>query len=589
METFQTNPLSLKHLLGSIHERQLALPDFQRDFVWDPRSTEELVESIARSFPAGSLLFMPWRPNAFTPRAVQSAPDLDGLAPNTLILDGQQRLTSLYQACYGRGDYRYFVDLQPLLADDDIEEAVFYRHANRCGPYKAIGQQADRLIMPLGVLFGGGGGFHAWRDTVLARRPEKDDDLTELGTRLLQVHEKYIRPIEDYRFPVVSLDHSTSLEAVCSIFETLNRTGIRLSVFDLLAARFYAQGLDLRRMWERTTEDQAIIDEFLVDKYYVLQSIALRVRGSVKRGDVLRLSAADVEREWDGVTRAYRAALEMLRDECGVKTGKWLPYGYLLVPLAAVWREAIEISGPASGANRERLKRWFWCSGFSQTYDRAANTQAAKDFNELRRWLAGQQEPETVASFAFNAARLREITPKQSVYKALMGLYCAMAPLTSTMLTHSRQPRSPLRASTTTTSFPRAYLNPSGEEPRYPNQLVDCILNRTLIDANTNQRIGKRAPSDYLREIRDELDKLGASDGVFGRVLRSHLLCPGEASAAGGQSGLLEDDFDAFVVWRQDRIAREMSLVTHVQVDAEAANSQDTPLQQPPVPADAQS
>src|SRR5215210_2393844 len=98
METFQTNPVSLQHLLSSINERELALPDFQRDFVWDPRATEELVESIARSFPAGSLLFMPWRANTFTPRAVQGAPELDGMAPQRLILDGQQRMTSLYQA-----------------------------------------------------------------------------------------------------------------------------------------------------------------------------------------------------------------------------------------------------------------------------------------------------------------------------------------------------------------------------------------------------------------------------------------------------------------------------------------------------------
>jgi len=59
MESFQTNPISLKHMLSAIHERQLALPDFQRDFVWDAQATEELIESICRLFPAGRLLFMP--------------------------------------------------------------------------------------------------------------------------------------------------------------------------------------------------------------------------------------------------------------------------------------------------------------------------------------------------------------------------------------------------------------------------------------------------------------------------------------------------------------------------------------------------
>src|SRR5262249_25958917 len=149
-------------------------------------------------------------------------------------------------------------DLNPLFEDDDIDEAVFNRHKNRSGPYKTIDQQADRLVLPLGVLFGSGAGFHGWRDEVLDRRSETGDARVELREKLRVAYEKYIRALEDYRFPVVTLDHETSLEAICSIFETLNRTGIRLSVFDLLAARFYAQGLDLRRLWEQTTADQQI-------------------------------------------------------------------------------------------------------------------------------------------------------------------------------------------------------------------------------------------------------------------------------------------------------------------------------------------
>src|ERR1043166_8745920 len=215
-------------MLSAIHERQLALPDFQRDFVWDARATEELVESISRTFPAGSLLFMPWREDAFTPRAIQGAPDLDGSIPNQLILDGQQRLSSLYQACYGAGEYRYYVDLKPLLDDDDIEEAVFYKHRNRNGRYTTIEQQAELLVLPLGVLFGAGG-FHAWMDEISELRTEEGAELAELRGELRAVYEAHIKPIEEYRFPVVELAHSTDLEAVCSIFETLNRTGIKLS------------------------------------------------------------------------------------------------------------------------------------------------------------------------------------------------------------------------------------------------------------------------------------------------------------------------------------------------------------------------
>jgi hypothetical protein len=572
VETFQTNPFSLSYLLQKIHERELALPDFQRDFVWDARATEELIESIARSFPAGSLLFMPWRPDAFAPRAIQGAPELNGTTPDKLILDGQQRLSSLYQACYGVGDYRYFVDLAPLFEDDDVEEAVFYRHKNRCGPYRSIEQQAERLVLPLGILFGGeGDGFHYWRDEILERRPEQGEDRVALRQALQRVYQERIKPIEDYRFPVVTLDQETSLEAVCSIFETLNRTGIRLSVFDLLAARFFAGGLDLRRKWEETVAIHPVIGEFEVNKYYVLQSIALRVRGSVKRGDVLRLSVANVEEHWDPVAQSFCSALEMLRDECGVRTVKWLPYGYLLVPLAALWQEAIQIAGPASAANRARFKRWFWCSGFSQTYDRAANTQAAKDYAELRTWIGGGKEPTTVAEFAFDPARLREITPKQqSIYKALMALVLRHGAADF----HHGHTLTPASIAAQRVDdhhvFPRAYVNPTDAEPAVPTQLVDCILNRTLIDADTNQRIGMRSPHEYLAEIRNELEEAGT--GLFEQVLESHLL------PTGADSPLTNDEFEEFLELRAARLVEEMAVATGHKVGLDQS---ETVVEQP--------
>jgi hypothetical protein len=196
METFQVHPQSLEHLLGSINARALALPDFQRDFVWAPRATEELIESIARSFPAGGLLLMPYRPDTFAPRAIQNAPVLDGFLPNQLILDGQQRLTSLYQAFYGVSEYRYFVDLKPLMDDQDIEEAVFFRHVNRSGRFRTLEQQAEELVLPLGVLLGERGVFHSWWDRIVDYKRDQGDDVAELREQVREVYESFIKPME---------------------------------------------------------------------------------------------------------------------------------------------------------------------------------------------------------------------------------------------------------------------------------------------------------------------------------------------------------------------------------------------------------
>ena len=84
----------LKDLLHEIHVGAARLPDFQRDFVWDPSGTISLILSLAQSFPAGSILRVSDTQNAFATRQFAGAPDLK-TKHSVLVLDGQQRLTTL--------------------------------------------------------------------------------------------------------------------------------------------------------------------------------------------------------------------------------------------------------------------------------------------------------------------------------------------------------------------------------------------------------------------------------------------------------------------------------------------------------------
>ncbi len=563
VETFEVHPKSLKHLLSRIHERELALPDFQRDFVWQPRETEALIESISRNFPAGSLLFMAYKPDTFQPREIQNAPSLSG-TPLELILDGQQRLTSLYQAFYGTGDFRYFIDFNQLMHDEpDVEEAIFYRHRKRAGAYKEDAQQAATLVMPLGDLFGGRE-FEGWLDAIMDHRSA--DERPNLRKLLRAARREFIAPLEEYRFPVVTLAQATTLEAVCSIFETLNKTGVRLSVFELLAARYFAKGLDLRKLWAETQQRLPTLAEFHIDEYYVLQAVALRARGSVKRGDVLQLSRQDIETHWSSVPEGFSQALTMLRDSCGVVSEKWLPYAYMLVPMAGLWDEHIDVVGPAAAGKRAKLQQWFWCAALNARYDRAANSQAAKDFAELRRWFDGGMEPEAVQDFRFEADRLGSITPRQqSVYKALMALVLKRRPLDFHRGEQITTPSISARSIDDHHVFPRGYLDDENYDG--PPERVDSILNRTMIDKITNIRIGKRAPSDYVAEIENEL----AADAVpvsLDDILATHGLRRDE---------LVANDFDGFVDVRRRFLLQEIEAVTRKHVTDSGA-TQPAPL-----------
>src|SRR5262249_27218413 len=212
---FEDTPTKeLSWLLRQIEEREIALPDFQRDFVWEPGATQELIVSIGSNYPAGSLLAIRNTHSYFAARAFEGAPTLNRGKPIYLTLDGQQRLTSLYQAFFGRGEYRYFINLKKLIEGHEIddEEVLFHVRANAqrgwqaqvLKKYAALAGQAEDLVMPLRILFGEKDGFLGWCDEVAERIEDKDSRKT-LRQQLLDLRKKVVAYIESYKFPVVLL------------------------------------------------------------------------------------------------------------------------------------------------------------------------------------------------------------------------------------------------------------------------------------------------------------------------------------------------------------------------------------------------
>lgn len=560
-----TNPRALKDLLAEIHNRSTALPDFQRDFVWEPGATQELIVSIANNYPAGSILRVRDAKRVFAAREFEGAPQLNGAKHTFLVLDGQQRLTSLYQAFYGVGEHRYFLDLGKLRDGADFEEAIFHERATTkwARAREDFALQAKELLLPLSVLKGGAGGFGQWGRKVA--RQLTDKERIALEDALDGIEEKWIHAIDDYHFPVVTLSDKTEPDALCTIFETLNRTGVKLSVFELLTARFWPQSINLRALWDKALTDHPVIRDFEVDPYYVLQGISLASRKapSCKRSDVLNLAASDVTEWWGKVVLGLAAGLEILRDDCKVVLPKWMPYQTMLPPMAAVLARSGTPKTAEAGAHREKLKRWFWCAVFGQVYESAPNSKSAKDVTELLLWLAGGATPESVETFRFDPRALRDVTPRQrSIYRGVINLILGSGARdfhTQAVITGKLMAEEGIDDHHV---FPAAWLARRGVAAA---RARDCVLNRTLIDRTTNQMISDRAPSDYLTEIR------GTPGFPFEAVLASHAL------PTGADSALLKDDFEAFMTWRQARLWREIQRVTGVTVATDLeADDKDT-------------
>ena len=546
-----TNPRALKELLSEIHSRSTVLPDFQRDFVWEPSATQELIVSIASNYPAGSILRVRDAKRVFATREFEGAPALDGPNHTFLVLDGQQRLTSLYQAFHGVGQHRYFLSLDKLIEGADFEEAIFHVRANTkwARAHEDFTLQAKELLLPLSVLKVGAGGFTDWSLRVARQLADKERIALEDALHD-SIQKKWINVIDNYHFPVVTLSDKTEPDALCTIFETLNRTGVKLSVFELLTARFWPRNVKLRELWEKSLLDHPVIEDFEVDPYYVLQGISLASRKapSCKRSDVLNMAASDITTWWDKVVFGLATGLQILRDDCKVMLPKWMPYQTMLPPLAAVLARTGTPKTAEAGAHREKLKRWFWCAVFGQVYESAANSKAAKDVVEVLRWLSDGDLPETVASFRFDPRVLRDVTPRQrAIYRGAICLtlgggardFHTQAVITGKLMTEEGIDDHHV--------FPAAYLE---RREITPARRRDCVLNRTLIDRTTNQMIGARAPSDYLGEIRD------TPGFPFEEVLTSHCL------PAGTDSPLLCDDYEAFLELRQESLWQEIRRVT---------------------------
>src|SRR3954451_4768759 len=125
MAQFQTNPWRLNDLLGQLDSGKIVLPEFQRSFVWRPPDIDLLLTSLVLDYPAGSLLFLRADPsNPLAWRTVEGVELGRQQTPEYLVLDGQQRLTSLSVALNGRGEHLFLLDLERL-EHDDMENAIY--------------------------------------------------------------------------------------------------------------------------------------------------------------------------------------------------------------------------------------------------------------------------------------------------------------------------------------------------------------------------------------------------------------------------------------------------------------------------------
>lgn len=278
--TFQTNPYDLYKLLEDCHRGVLQLPDFQRSWVWDEDRIKSLIASISRAFPVGALMTLETGGEVnFKPRPVEGAPiEAKNLTPHSLLLDGQQRMTSLYQVTL-RGKVVetvtpknkkvkrwFYIDIRKALDDTvDREEAIVGVPEDRVirtdfGREVALDLSAPdkeyaALMYPVSQVFD----WDRWQDGF--DKHWRGDEHEAVREAFRAFKRQVLENFKYYRVPVISLDRTTSKEAVCVVFEKVNTGGKPLDAFELVTAMYAADGHELRKDWYGNDEQKGRHDD----------------------------------------------------------------------------------------------------------------------------------------------------------------------------------------------------------------------------------------------------------------------------------------------------------------------------------------
>jgi len=457
--SFDSTKTPLYELLDRADKGKLQLPDFQRGWVWDDERIRSLIASVSVSFPIGAVMLLETGGAhvRFKPRPLTGTPErLRDIAPEMLILDGQQRITSLYQALFCRASvetkdqkgkpirrWYYFDMVKAIAPEDEREEAVLSIPEDRL--VKTFGgeialdlttpeREYAEDLFPANRIFDNAG----WRRAYY--------EYWNFNSEKIQLYDKFesevIERFKQYHVPVIELKKETPKEAVCLVFERVNTSGVALNVFELLTASFAADDFQLRDDWSaresRLKERYPVLRTLQTDDF--LQAIALLVTQarrraalaggstadkvpaiSCKRKDILNLEVADWKAWADRAEKGFERAARFLYGQ-KIFRARDLPYRTQLVPLAAIFAD-LGKDGETEGV-RQKVARWYWCGVLGELYGGAIETRFARDLPEVVAWVRGdREEPITVKESNFQAGRLLTLRTRNSAaYKGLYAL-----------------------------------------------------------------------------------------------------------------------------------------------------------------------
>lgn len=569
--TFKSNDTPISDILRSIENGSNQLPDFQRGWVWDDGRIKALIASISNSYPVGALMFLEYGGDSIRFRYRPFSGSNATATPDVLVLDGQQRLTSIYGAMFCRSSVLtktdknrdikrfYYLDIEKCLdvtvdRVDAItsvpEEKIIRSNFGRDIELDISTSEKEYALhmFPLNIVY----------DSITCTRWQNEYQKYHcyepaILERYAQFNADVLEPIKGYKVPIITLSKDTPKEAVCQVFENVNTGGVSLTVFELVTATFAADNFELRKDWDKRYESflqksaisasdqsQAVLSvvsstDFLtaitlLSRYYISVSGGEAI--SCKKKDVLRITLTEYKRYADILESGFVQAANFLKGQ-RIFSARDIPYSTQLIPLSVVF--AILQARAQDSVVKDKISRWYWCGVLGEMYGGANETRYANDVSGVIKWVDGGVEPDTVQRAYFQPTRLLSLQTRLSAaYKGIMALilkegcvdFISGIPMDFTVFIDENTDIHHI--------FPTAYC----EENGISRVKFNSIANKTPLFARTNRIIGGTAPSVYLKKI--EKDNHVTDISLDGFVA-SHLVDIADLRA---------DNFDAYFIKR---------------------------------------
>lgn len=590
--------VSLNTLIGRLKEGHYVIPDFQREFEWRPWDIRDLMRSILLDYYIGSLLLWKGKKENFSALSCETVYGYDNTAgernwdegsgkPNTIVLDGQQRLTAMHYAFVGPSvplprrakPAIYFVHVD-LFMEEQYDKAFQYDWLSR--RFTKIVNSRERQyaehIFPLSVVGAGRydlpnwlQGYEAyWRDIASKAADQGDADTATKAERhaenAIQFGEHIGGIAEQYQIAYIELDEELAIDKVCDIFTKINSTGTPLSVFDLINALLKPKGLQLKHMWREAADRLEFIESDKMN-VYILQVMSILCQSycspkylyyllpgqekQIRHADgelekiVLIPDTADFETRWDQAVASLEAAISLLKHphEFGVVSSQYLPYVTILPVFAALQAACKNLPANQRLNSQRKIRHWYWASVFTNRYSGSVESTSARDFLDVKAWMEDDAaEPAMLQEFKdrFRNLELRKETKKgTSVYNGVFNLLVLQeardwmsgnVPLPGDLDDHHIVPA-------------------SWGAKNIKDGSIHTILNRTPLTADTNRHaINNRLPNAYLPEL------IAASgEGPVRAILESHFISP-SAQEILLRAPFGPEDYEAFISERQRTI-----------------------------------